>query len=78
MTPRTFKTFKKLIIKDKKIRFSTEIHNINIRQKYLLFIPSHRMQIYKKSFSYCFVFYFNQISSQKNYIIKMLNLMLDS
>jgi hypothetical protein len=37
----------------KKIRYRTDIHNINIRNRYLLNIPSHQKELYKRSFSYC-------------------------
>lgn len=36
-----------------RIQFRTDVHNINIRRKDLLTIPRHRLEIFKRSFSYC-------------------------
>ena len=36
-----------------KIRFRTDVHNINVRHKNTLTIPQHRLEIFKRSFSYC-------------------------
>lgn len=35
-----------------KLKFRTDVHNLNIRRKNLLTIPSHNKEMFKKSFSY--------------------------
>ena len=47
-----------------KIRFRTDIHNINIRQKGKLTIPipTHSTQLFKRSFSYNIAHYINELS----------------
>lgn len=35
-----------------KIRFRTDVHNINIRKKHILDVPKHKKEIYKRSFTY--------------------------
>lgn len=36
----------------RKITFRTDVHNLNLRRKNMLTIPSHKKEIYKRSFSY--------------------------
>lgn len=45
----------------RKIRFRTDVHNINIRRKNLISCPKHRLQLFKKSFSYMAFKLYNQI-----------------
>lgn len=35
-----------------KIRFRTDVHNLNLRRRCYLTVPQHRKEIYKRSFSY--------------------------
>lgn len=35
-----------------KIKFRTDIHNVNIRRKDMLCIPKHKLTLYRKSFTY--------------------------
>lgn len=44
-----------------KIRFRTDIHNINIRKKDMLSMPRHKSVLYQRSFSYNIVKLYNQI-----------------
>lgn len=36
----------------RKINFRSEVHNVNVRSRGLLTIPSHRLELFKDSFSY--------------------------
>lgn len=36
----------------KKLSYRSDVHNINIRRKFLLTVPRHRKEIFKRSFSY--------------------------
>jgi len=36
-----------------KIRYRTDVHNLNLRYKHTLTIPKHNLEIFKRSFSYC-------------------------
>lgn len=49
-----------------KIRFRTDIHNINIRFKGKLTIPSHNTTLYERSFSYLIAKYLNDFSENIN------------
>jgi len=44
-----------------KIRFRTDIHNINIRHRHVITIPAHNIQLFKRSFSYCVAHIYNKI-----------------
>ena len=44
-----------------RIRFRTDVHNINIRHRHTLTIPQHRLQLFKRSFSYSVPSVFNNI-----------------
>jgi len=46
-----------------KIRFRTDVHNINIRHRHFLTIPNHRLEIFKRSFSYRISCVYNNIPS---------------
>jgi len=45
-----------------KITFRTDVHNINIRHKHVLTIPTHKLQLFKRSFSYTIANIYNKIS----------------
>jgi len=44
-----------------RIRFRTDVHNINIRRKDQLTVPQHKLEIFKRSFSYCIAKYYNLV-----------------
>ena len=44
-----------------KLRYRTDVHNINVRNKKLLTIPAHRTSAYHSSFSYFATKYYNKI-----------------
>jgi len=44
-----------------KIRFRTDVHNINIRHRHILTIPYHRLEIFKRSFTYRICSVYNNI-----------------
>lgn len=42
----------------RKIKFRTDVHNLNLRNKHLICCPQHRLQVFKNSFTYlCFKIY---------------------
>lgn len=45
-----------------KLKFRTDVHNINIRRKHILTIPQHRKEIFKRSFSYNMAICMNKIN----------------
>lgn len=53
-----------------KIKFRTDIHNVNVRQKDLLTIPTHKTSLFQCSFSYCAPKYYNKIPNE----LKILSL----
>jgi len=44
-----------------KIKFRTDVHNINVRRKDLLDIPKHNLETFKRSFTYCAPNVYNKI-----------------
>jgi len=44
-----------------RIRYRTDVHNINVRRKDFLTIPKHRLEYFKRSFSYCIALTYNKI-----------------
>lgn len=48
----------------RKIRFRTDIHNINIRQKKLITIPPHKSTLFQRSFSYNIAKIYNKLPSE--------------
>ena len=36
----------------RKIRFRTDVHNVNVRRKNLICCPKHRLHLFERSFSY--------------------------
>jgi len=42
-----------------RIRFRTDVHNINIRKKDEITIPKHKLEFFKRSFSYCIAKFYN-------------------
>lgn len=48
----------------RRIKFRTDIHAVNIRRKDTLHFPSHRLQLFKKSFSYVCCKLYNAVPSQ--------------
>lgn len=47
-----------------RIRFRTDVHNINIRKKDMLSMPPHRSAFYERSFSYNIVHLYNEIDTK--------------
>lgn len=47
-----------------KIRYRTDVHNINIRRKDAISIPRHNMEMYKRSFSYSICTEYNDVPSE--------------
>ena len=45
----------------RKIKFRTDIHNVNIRRKNLICCPKHKLQIFKRSFTYLAFKLYNSI-----------------
>lgn len=45
----------------RKIKYRTDIHNINVRHRHTVCIPRHRTQIFKRSFSYCLADTYNNV-----------------
>ena len=35
-----------------KILFRADVHNVNLRRRYLVTVPQHRKEMFKRSFSY--------------------------
>jgi len=44
-----------------KITYRTDVHNINIRFKNTITIPMHKLQSFKRSYSYCIATYYNSV-----------------
>lgn len=44
-----------------RIRFRSDVHNLNIRHRFTITIPRHRLELFKRSFSYSIVYYYNKI-----------------
>jgi len=44
-----------------RVRYRTDVHNLNVRRKDLLDVPKHRTEAYKRSFSYSIVQCYNNI-----------------
>lgn len=45
----------------RKIRYRTDVHNVNVRRKDLLTIPSHKLALFRRSFSYNIAHIFNEL-----------------
>jgi len=45
----------------RRVRYRTDVHNINIRRRDLLSIPRHRLEVYKRSFTYCISSIYNNL-----------------
>jgi len=55
-----------------KIKFRTDIHNINVRRKDFISIPKYRLEIFKRSFSYSIASNYNKLPPQlKNLSISL-------
>lgn len=50
-----------------KIKFRTDVHNINIRHKNTISIPYHRTQQYKRSFTYQIAQVMNKYTTGTNF-----------
>ena len=44
-----------------RIRYRTDVHNINVRHRHAVCIPRHRTQMFKRCFSYCLAVTYNSI-----------------
>lgn len=44
-----------------KIKFRTDVHHINVRHRHALTIPLHRLEMFKRSFSYCVPNMYNRL-----------------
>lgn len=47
-----------------KIRYRTDVHNLNVRHKGLLSMPRHATSLYQRSFSYNMVQYYNKLNDE--------------
>lgn len=47
-----------------KIRYRTDIHNVNIRKKNMIDLPKYRLSLYKRSFSYTISVEYNSLPSE--------------
>lgn len=46
-----------------KIRFRTDVHNLNLRRRIVLTVPQHRKEIFKRSFSYNVAHFINSLET---------------
>ena len=57
-----------------KIRFRTDVHNINVRHKNTITIPKHKLQMFKRSFSYCVPDVYNEFVTLQNHSLSRFKL----